>query len=447
MPKKKNATAPAQPTAEQFQTWELQTLEWVNRIRDALLLNPLDTLPAIVKNPTTKVFQHDPIWYSFPRVQQTGKAYLSFKYKADAQEVRRALQQPANDYLPPEAISYPDFVSKFVSAWDEGAYPHLKLDTDPRQNPQPVAAPAPEPAATAPVPESAPPTPPVPESAPPTPPAKSKGRGRGKKAAAPATPTVDEPIVETPLNIGDFFNHDGRRFRIISARVSFVTGKWEVTADDLGYMTPGGKCYMGRIFSDFEKETGLKLNAEAIVAHNRAAEESTATVSVSAPTEVTPDLATEIVNTLVGTPVSDISISQPSAPASEPAFIDSHIIVAGVTAPPALTHQDVIKAFQAGGRSAKLPKVSNRPTGETPISDETPPPPIPAPTPTRPDFSVLTAFLEYMSDVIDVDWSELFEMAQRDLNDPVLPAKWQPAVGHFVDWVEAKFEYVEDTQQ
>jgi hypothetical protein len=160
-----------------------------------------------------------------------------------------------------------------------------------------------------------------------------------------------------------------------------------------------------------------------------------------------PDLATEIVNALVGPPISLSATREPDKPASEPTFIDNHLMVVGVTAPPSITHQDVIKAFQEGGRSAKLPKTRNRPTGETPMPNETPPVPLPAPTPPRPDFSVLTAFLEYMSDVIDVDWSELFEMAQQDLNNPVLPAKWQPAVGHFVDWVEAKFEYVEDQER
>jgi hypothetical protein len=73
---------------------------------------------------------------------------------------------------------------------------------------------------------------------------------------------------------------------------------------------------------------------------------------------------------------------------------------------------------------------------------------IPELTPKRRDQSLLNDFLNYITDTMEIDWSEFADQVVHDLDNPAMPAPWQEAARHFLDWCEERFEdYIEDEEE
>jgi hypothetical protein len=73
---------------------------------------------------------------------------------------------------------------------------------------------------------------------------------------------------------------------------------------------------------------------------------------------------------------------------------------------------------------------------------------VPELAPKRRDQSLLNDFLDYVTDTMEIDWSEVADLVVHDLDNPAMPAPWREAARYFLDWCEEHFEgYIEDEEE
>jgi hypothetical protein len=451
MPKKKKEPVAKLPDSH----WEkiaADALVWVNQVRYALLEPPLEEWPPVIKDPTTGKHRSSPLSLCFPRIERVDDLGVFFKNKADAVDVRRHLGLPAaksNGYGQEKQVPLNDAARKFIDGWLNDSYPHLKLDAPPPPKPKPapqyVEFDTIEQAVAsglrhAVVKQAG-------DTAIKMPPLQigsifhydrkawridkmQFGSPSGDRVEATATGVDSEgksvsyfhhfynlafetklPIDfthvapyegPTPLKLGDKFTFSDREYQIQEIRKCLaMDGEGHrVVADDLKLMG-----MLGRVFSNFERETGLTVVEtepetppnERILVVSPAPTDAGDTAAVQAIEQRNQNIADALVETLTGT------VTTPAAPSATVA--DGELV------------ED---------------------------TDED----IPELAPKRRDQSLLNDFLDYVTDTMEIDWSEVADLVVHDLDNPTMPAPWQEAARYFLDWCEEHFEgYIEDEEE
>ena len=456
MPKKKKEPVAKIPDSH----WEkiaADTLVWVNQVRYAILEPSLEELPPVIKDPTTGKHRSSPLSLCFPRLERVDDLGIFFKNKADTVDVRRHLGLPtakSNGYGQEKQVPLNDAARKFIDGWLNDSYPHLKLDAPPPPKPKP--------------------TPTYVEFD-----TMEQAMASGLRNAV-VKKSDDTTIKVQPLKIGSTIYVKGKQYRIETMQFgNSFSNRVEATAADVrnqGETAVGSYCkfydlagetklpidfdqvtpykepdplkigdtfvfdereyqvkeirkclamdgeghrvvardlalqgILGRVFGNFEKETGLTVVEpepetpadNRILVVSPAPTDAGDTTAVQAIEQRNQNIADAIVETLTGT-VTPAAIAP--------------------TAPPATVIDDELVED----------------------TDDN----IPELTPKRRDQSLLNDFLNYITDTMEIDWSEFADQVVHDLDNPAMPAPWQEAARHFLDWCEERFEdYIEDEEE
>ena len=454
MPKKKKAAAAAF-SPEHWEKIAADTLVWVNEIRYALLERPLEELPPVIKDPKTGTFRHSPLRLCFPRVNQVDDLAIFFTNKADALEVRRHLK--LGDEKSSQVLRIPlnDAARKFIDGWLNDSYPQLKLDAPPPPKPKPAP--------------------------------KYVEFDTGEQAIASGlrnavVKKANDPAIKVkPIGIGSIVYVKGKQYRIEKMEFanSFSKRVYAVAADVRNEGdTAVGNYYQ---FSDLAGETKLPIDFSQVAPYKeppplkvgdtfiydereyqieeirKAALMDAEGHRVTAKDLKLHGMIARVFENFERMTGRTVVEPEPETPT------DNRILV--VSPPPDdPTDTAAIKAIEQRNQAisdaldealaATAPAVLSATVADGELVEDTDDlvedtdVDVPELAPKRRDQSLLNDFLDYVTDTMEIDWSEVADLVVHDLDNPAMPAPWQEAARYFLDWCEEHFEgYIEDEEE